>query len=59
MPYGFTGKILHVDLSAGELSIEEPPESFTANTWGQRHGPVLHASSSLVPPGLSTARMKW
>jgi aldehyde:ferredoxin oxidoreductase len=28
MPYGFTGKILHVDLDRGQLSVEEPPESF-------------------------------
>ncbi len=28
MPYGYTGKILRVDLSARELSIETPPEDF-------------------------------
>ena len=28
MPYGYTGKILHVDLTSGSLTIEEPPESF-------------------------------
>ena len=28
MPYGYTGKILHVDLTTGSLQIEEPPESF-------------------------------
>ncbi len=28
MPYGFHGKILHVDLSAGTLEIEEPAEEF-------------------------------
>ncbi|MBN1667929.1 MAG: aldehyde ferredoxin oxidoreductase family protein [Anaerolineales bacterium] len=28
MPYGYTGKILHVDLTSGKLEIEEPPESF-------------------------------
>jgi aldehyde:ferredoxin oxidoreductase len=28
MPYGYTGKILHVDLSTGSLEIEEPPEAF-------------------------------
>jgi aldehyde:ferredoxin oxidoreductase len=28
MPYGYTGKILHVDLSTGSLQIEEPPEAF-------------------------------
>lgn len=28
MPYGFTGKILHVDLTKKSLEIEEPPEAF-------------------------------
>ena len=28
MPYGYNGKILHVDLTTGELTVEEPTESF-------------------------------
>jgi aldehyde:ferredoxin oxidoreductase len=28
MPNGYTGNILHVDLSAGALTVEHPPESF-------------------------------
>ena len=28
MAYGYNGKILHVDLSHQELSVEEPPEAF-------------------------------
>ncbi len=28
MPYGYNGQILHVDLSTGNLTIEEPPEAF-------------------------------
>jgi aldehyde:ferredoxin oxidoreductase len=28
MPYGYTGKILHVDLTKGELKVEEPEEAF-------------------------------
>jgi aldehyde:ferredoxin oxidoreductase len=28
MPYGYNGKILHVDLTNGELSVEEPEEAF-------------------------------
>jgi aldehyde:ferredoxin oxidoreductase len=28
MPNGYTGKILHVNLTTGELSVEQPPESF-------------------------------
>jgi aldehyde:ferredoxin oxidoreductase len=28
MPYGYNGKILHVDLTQGRLELEEPPEVF-------------------------------
>src|SRR5512136_1898444 len=28
MPFGYTGKILHVDLTTEQFRIEEPPESF-------------------------------
>ncbi len=28
MPYGYNGKILHVDLTTGELTVEEPKEAF-------------------------------
>ncbi len=28
MPFGYNGKILHVDLAQGTLTVEEPPESF-------------------------------
>jgi aldehyde:ferredoxin oxidoreductase len=28
MPYGYNGKILHVDLTKGELTVEEPSEAF-------------------------------
>ncbi|RME51431.1 MAG: aldehyde:ferredoxin oxidoreductase, partial [Caldilineae bacterium] len=28
MPHGYNGKILHVNLTTGEMSVEEPPESF-------------------------------
>ena len=28
MPYGYTGKILHADLTNGKLVIEEPEEKF-------------------------------
>ncbi len=28
MPFGYNGKILHVDLTKGTLTVEEPPESF-------------------------------
>ena len=28
MPFGYNGKILHVNLTEGKITIEEPPESF-------------------------------
>ncbi|HUH97584.1 MAG TPA: aldehyde ferredoxin oxidoreductase family protein [Anaerolineales bacterium] len=28
MPFGYNGKILHVDLTHGALTVEEPPEAF-------------------------------
>ena len=28
MPYGYNGRILHVDLTTGQLNVEEPPEAF-------------------------------
>jgi aldehyde:ferredoxin oxidoreductase len=28
MPYGYNGKILHVNLTEGSLNVEEPPETF-------------------------------
>lgn len=28
MSYGYTGKVLHVDLTKGETMVEEPPEAF-------------------------------
>jgi aldehyde:ferredoxin oxidoreductase len=31
---GFVGKILHVDLSAGQTAIEQPPEEFYRTYWG-------------------------
>jgi len=28
MPLGYAGKILHVNLTTGDLTVETPPESF-------------------------------
>ena len=28
MPIGYSGKILHVNLTTGELTVEQPSESF-------------------------------
>jgi aldehyde:ferredoxin oxidoreductase len=34
MLYGFTGKILHVNLTTGQITIEEPLEEFYRTYWG-------------------------
>ena len=34
MLHGFAGKILHVNLTTGQISIEEPPEEFYRTYWG-------------------------
>ena len=47
---GFTGKILHVDLSAGQVAIEQPHEDFYRIYWG---GSAMGTYYLLVntPPG--------
>ena len=32
--YGFAGKILHVDLTSGQLTSESPDEAFYRKYWG-------------------------
>jgi aldehyde:ferredoxin oxidoreductase len=32
--YGFAGKILHVNLTTGQIEIEQPPEEFYRTYWG-------------------------
>jgi len=34
MPYGYTGNILHVDLSLKKIWIENPSENFYRTYWG-------------------------
>ena len=36
MSYGYTGNILHIDLSSKKLWIENPPEAFYRTYWGGR-----------------------
>lgn len=50
MPYGYHGKILHADLTAGTLEIESPPESFYRTYMG---GSALATYYLLrdMPPG--------
>jgi aldehyde:ferredoxin oxidoreductase len=50
MPYGYNGKILHVDLTAGNMTVEEPAESFYRSYLG---GSAMGAYYLLkhTPPG--------
>ena len=51
MPYGYMGKVLHVDLTAGKLEIEEPPESFYRTYMGGS-GMALHYLLQMLKPGI-------
>jgi len=50
MPYGYHGKILHVDLTAGKVEVEEPEETFYRKYMG---GSAMGAYYLLrhTPPG--------
>lgn len=50
MPYGYNGKILHVDLTKGSLQVEEPGEEFFRKYMG---GSALgmHYALKLIPAG--------
>jgi len=48
MPYGYTGKILHVDLTTGALEVEQPPESLYRKTMGGS-ALAMHYLLQLVP----------
>jgi len=49
MPYGYTGRILHVDLTTGTISDEHPSESFYRHTMGGS-ALGLHYLLKMVPP---------
>ena len=50
MPKGYNGKVLHIDLTAGKLEVEEPGEAFFRRYMG---GSALgmHYALKLIPPG--------
>ncbi|MEJ2211848.1 MAG: aldehyde ferredoxin oxidoreductase family protein [Anaerolineae bacterium] len=50
MPYGYNGKILHVDLTERRLEVEEPGEDFFRKYLG---GSALgmHYALKMIPPG--------
>ncbi len=54
MPYGYSGRILHVDLTEGRLEYEEPPEVFYRKYMGGSALGMYYALK-LIPrlPGFS------
>ena len=50
MPYGYTGKILHVDLTLGKMEVEEPGEAFYRTYMGGS-ALGLYYTLKLMPPG--------
>ena len=50
MPYGYNGKILHVDLSEGLLTVEEPGEAFYRKYMGGSALAMYYLLKEL-PPG--------
>ncbi|MHB0859423.1 MAG: aldehyde ferredoxin oxidoreductase family protein [Anaerolineae bacterium] len=51
MPFGYHGKVLHVDLTTGKVDIEEPPESFYRATMGGS-GLAMHYLLKMLPAGV-------
>ena len=49
MPYGYTGNILHVDLTSGVLTVEHPPESFYRQYLGGSAMGVYYILKELKP----------
>jgi aldehyde:ferredoxin oxidoreductase len=50
MPFGYFGKILHVDLTSGNIEVEEPPEAFYRKYMGGSAMGVYYVLKD-VPPG--------
>ena len=50
MPYGYNGKILHVDLTTGKLRVEEPGEAFYRKYMGGSAVGMYYALK-LIPAG--------
>ncbi|MFH1085489.1 MAG: aldehyde ferredoxin oxidoreductase family protein [Chloroflexota bacterium] len=50
MPYGYAGKVIHVNLTTGAITIEEPPESFYRQYMGGS-GLGLHYLLHEMPQG--------
>ena len=54
MPYGYHGKILHVNLSTGKMEVETPPESFYRTYMGGSAMATLE-----LPVPLTDAPAPW
>jgi len=50
MPYGYMGRVLHVDLTSGRLEVETPPESLYRETMGGS-ALNLHYLLRMLPAG--------
>ncbi|MFQ5577413.1 MAG: aldehyde ferredoxin oxidoreductase family protein [Anaerolineae bacterium] len=50
MPHGYHGKILHVNLTSGQITVEEPPETFYRQYMGGS-ALGLHYVLKNTPPG--------
>lgn len=49
MPYGYTGNILHLDLSSKKHWIENPPEKFYRTYWGGRAIGLYYMLNKMKP----------
>jgi len=49
MPYGYTGNILHVDLSSKKHWVEHPPENFYRTYWGGRALALYYMLNQMKP----------
>jgi aldehyde:ferredoxin oxidoreductase len=52
MPYGYNGKVLHVDLTRGTIEIEEPPEEFYRKYMGGSAMAMYYILRE-IPPGIN------
>ena len=49
MPYGYTGNILHLDLSSKKHWVEHPPENFYRTYWGGRAIGLYYMLNQMKP----------
>jgi len=51
MPFGYVGKVLHVDLATSKIEVEEPPESLYRTYMGGS-GMAMSYLLRMMPPGV-------